>query len=105
MAQVNLSLGPKLISASGTSVIDVELVARVHCFVTLSIAKPQGSVITVKRKARGASSLVDLIVSANATNGVNLFIENIEMWAGDQIEIDIDATSGNKEIAAQVGKA
>lgn len=88
-------------TASSTNAIDIEIKPDAACLLNIGIVKPTGAVLTVKKKFGSGGATVDLIVSADATSATNVSIEGVELRDGDQIEVDIDATSGTKIVSAQ----
>lgn len=108
MTAVALNLGPRGEiarmedqTASGTTAIDIEIQPDAACKMDIGIVKPTGAVLTVKKKFGSGGATVDLIVSADATTATNVSVEGVELRDGDQIEIDIDTTSGTKTVSAQ----
>lgn len=100
MAAHSFGLGRAKWTASSTTVIDVELRPRVRCMVDLAIKKPAGSVLTVKKKY-GDGADPDQIVSADATSGTSVEVTDIRMMPGDELQVDIDATNGDKIVSVQ----
>jgi hypothetical protein len=88
-------------TASSTNAIDIEIKPDAACLLNIGIVKPTGAVLTVKKKFGSGGATVDLIVSADATSATNVSIEGVELRDGDQIEVDIDTTSGDKIVSAQ----
>lgn len=100
MAAHSFGLGRAKWTASSTTAIDVDLRPRVRCVVDLAIKKPAGSVVAVKKKY-GDGADPDQIVSADATAGTSVEVTDIRMMPGDQLEVDIDTTSGDKVVSVQ----
>lgn len=88
-------------TASSTNAIDIEIKPDAACLLNIGITKPTGAVLTVKKKFGSGGATVDLIVSADATSATNVLLEDIPCATGDQIEVNIDTTSGDKVVSAQ----
>lgn len=87
-------------TASSTTGIDIEIQPDAACVLDVAITKPTGAVLTVKKKY-GAGAVVSQIVSADATSATEVEVTDIQMNAGDELQIDIDTTSGDKKVSAQ----
>lgn len=88
-------------TASSTTGIDIEIQPDAACVLDVAITKPTGSVLTVKKKYGASGAVVSQIVSADATTATEVEVTDIQMNAGDELQIDIDTTSGNKKVSAQ----
>jgi hypothetical protein len=100
MAAQTLSVGSNKWTATSADAIDLELRPRVPCEVDIAITKPASSVVTVKKKYADGS-VQDQIVSADATTGTTVEITAIRLYPGDELQVDIDTTSGDKIVSAQ----
>lgn len=102
MAAQKLPLGRKTASATGTDAIDVEFVAQQECVVEAIINKPANAVATVSKVcAGGATETFYSFANAEAVAATSLGIRGLKMKAGDELHIDVDATSGPKAVTAE----
>lgn len=88
-------------TASSTTGIDIEIKPDRACVLDVAITKPTGSVLTVKKKYGASGAVVSQIVSADATASTEVEVTDIQMNAGDELQVDIDTTSGDKIVSAQ----
>lgn len=91
-------------TASSTTGIDIEIQPDAACVLDVAITKPTGAVLTVKKKYGASGAVVSQIVSADATTATEVEVTEIQMNAGDELQVDIGTTSGDKVVSAQARK-
>lgn len=88
-------------TASSTDAIDIEIQPDGPCSLDLAISKPAGSVLTIVKRYGASGASIPQIVSADATAGTTVEVNDIRLRRGDELQIDIDTTSGDKKVSAQ----
>ena len=84
-----------------TSTVDIEIKPDAPCYLDLAITKPTGAVLTVILKYGSDGAEVPQIVSADATTATSVEVTSVLMMHGDELRVDIDATSGTKTVSAR----
>jgi len=107
MAAVSLNLGPRGElarmtdqTATGSNALDVEIQPDAACILSLSLQKPTGATTTIKLKRGASGAVTDLKDSASLSAGANIQIDDIELRDGDEVQVDVDTTSGAKTLSA-----
>lgn len=88
-------------TASSTTGIDIEIQPDAACVLDVAITKPPDAVLTVKKKYGASGAVVSQIVSADATSATEVDVTDIQMKEGDELQVDIDTTLGDKIVSAQ----
>lgn len=89
-------------TATATMPIDIKIIPDAPCLLDLAITKPAGAELTIKKKYGATGAVVSQIVSADATTETEIEVVDIQLKEGDELQVNIDATNGDKTVSAQV---
>ena len=105
MAAVNVRVGAfhefhhfETQTVTTTNALDVEIVPDTSCALTFELSKPSSAVASAVLKRKDGVS-VPLFPSVDSVGKTVIQVQDVLVAFGDEVEIDVDTTSGTKVLS------